>query len=229
MNGKRFFIGTLLASVLLLGGSAGLVAWADPLLTAGKLEPGETALFVNERYEAAGLLRRQDYSNLIMGTSLAANFRASWFSDLLGSETLKISFSDGRLSEFDIALDLACRTHGPMERVFFGLDPNILVRDDPSVELPEYLYNDNAVDDIQFYLNAESLVLAAKSLLLGDAGKVTLDSAYIWDGQHTFSVPRRWRATPAGGGGIPFACRRLPACGPDQCGRDLPLGGALSG
>lgn len=187
MNGKRFFIGALLATALLLGGAAGLVAWVDPLLTVGKLEPDETALFVNERYELAGLLRCQDYSNLVMGTSLAANFRASWFTNWLGSKTLKVSFPDGRLSEFDIALDLACRTHGPMERVYFGLDPNILVRDDMSVELPEYLYNDNTLDDFQFYLNAESLVLAVKSLLLGDAGKVTLDDAYMWDGKHIFS------------------------------------------
>ena len=60
MNGKRFFIGALAATALLLAAAAGLVAYADPLLTVGTLEPGETALFVNERYEAAGLIRRQE-------------------------------------------------------------------------------------------------------------------------------------------------------------------------
>lgn len=187
MNGKRFFIVALAACALLLAAAAGLVAYADPLLTVGTLEPGETALFVNERYEMAGLIRRQEYSNLVMGTSLAANFRASWFTTWLGADTLKVSFPDGRLSEFDIALDLAFRTHGSIDRVYFGLDPNILVRDDQSVELPEYLYNDSPLDDFQFYLNAESLVLAVKSLLLGEEGKTTLDEAYVWDGTHTFS------------------------------------------
>lgn len=187
MNGKRFFIGVLTASALLLAAAAGLVAYADPLLTLGTLEPGETALFINERYEMAGLIRRQEYSNLVMGTSLAANFRASWFTGWLGSDTLKVSFPDGRLSEFDIALDLACRTHGSIDRVYFGLDPNILVRNDQSVELPEYLYNDSPLDDFQFYLNAESLVLAVKSLMLGEEGKLTLNEAYVWDKTHTFS------------------------------------------
>ena len=187
MNGKRFFIGALAASALLLAASAGLVAWANPLLTAGALEPGETALFVNERYELAGLIRRQEYSNLVMGTSLAANFRASWFTELLGADTLKVSFPDGRLSEFDMALDLAFRTHGSIDRVYFDLDPNILVRNDQSVELPEYLYNDSPLDDFQFYLNGESLALAVKSLLLGEEGKRTLDEAYVWDNTHIFS------------------------------------------
>lgn len=187
MNGKQFFIGALLSAGVLLAACAGVVAWTDPLLATGKLEEEETALFVNERYEMAGLLRHQDYDNLVMGTSLAANFRASWFSGWLGSETLKVTFPDGRLSEFDIALDLAYRTHGTVERVFFGLDPNILIQEERGSELPEYLYNDNPLDDIQLYFNAESLALAVKSLLLGEGAKTTLNEAYVWDRNHIFS------------------------------------------
>lgn len=187
VKAKRFFIGALLAAGLALAACAGLVAWTDPLLSAGIPEEGDTALFVNERYEAAGLIRRQDYRNLVMGTSLAANFRASWFTQGLGSGTLKVTFPDGRLSEFDTALDLACRTHGDPQRVYFGLDPNILIRADQSSELPDYLYNDNPLDDIQLYLNAESLALAVKSLLRGEEAKTTLDEAYTWDRTHYFS------------------------------------------
>lgn len=187
MNAKRFFVGTLVCVLLLLCAAAGVVAWADPLLTVGALKKGDTGLFVNERYEMAGLIRNQDYEDLVMGTSLVANYRASWFSEETGRETLKVTFPDGRLSEFDIALDLAFRTHGTLNTVYFGLDPNVLIREDQGVELPEYLYNDNPVDDLQFYFNAESLGLAVKSLLMGDEAKVPLDEAFIWDGKHKFS------------------------------------------
>lgn len=187
MKAKTFFIGALSCALLLLGAAAAVVAAVDPLLTAGKLEEGETALFVNERYEMAGLIRRQDYDNLVMGTSLAANFRASWFTGWLGSETLKVTFPDGKLSEFGVALDLAYRAHGTVERVFFGLDPNILIHGDQRSELPEYLYNDNVLDDIQFYLNADSLALAIKTLVLGEKAKTTLNEAYTWDRTHVFS------------------------------------------
>lgn len=188
MNGRRFVAGTLACALLLLCCAAGLVAWADPLLTVGTLEEGETALFINERYEMAGLIRRQDYSSVLIGTSLAANFRASWFTQGTGNKTLKITFPDGRLSEFDTALDLAFRTHGALDTVYFCLDPTMLVREEQGSELPEYLYNDSPLDDIQFYLNGESVALAVKSLVWKDQDKVTLDDAYVWDGSSEFSV-----------------------------------------
>lgn len=187
MKARTFFLAVLACAVLLLAGTAGVVAWADPLLTAGSLKKGDTALFVNERYEMAGLIRNQDYEDLVMGTSLVANYRASWFTEGTGRETLKVTFPDGRLTEFEIALDLAFRTHGTLNTVYFGLDPNVLIREDQTVELPEYLYNDNPVDDLQFYFNAESLGLAVKSVLLGEDAKVPLDEAFIWDGKHQFS------------------------------------------
>lgn len=187
MRAKTFFITALACVLLVLAGTAAVVAWADPLLTAGTLEEGGAALFVNERYEMAGLIRRQPYEDIVMGTSLVANYRASWFEEGTGRKTLKVTFPDGRLSEFDIALDLAYRTHGTLNTVYFGLDPNVLIREDGGVELPEYLYNDNPVDDLEFYFNAESLGLAVKSLIQGEEAKTTLDEAFIWDGKHKFS------------------------------------------
>ena len=187
MKAKTFFLTVFACVLLALAGTAAAVARVDPLLTAGTLEEGETALFVNERYEMAGLIRRQDYEDIVMGTSLVANYRASWFTQSTGRRTLKITFPDGRLSEFDIALDLAFRTHETLNTVYFGLDPNVLIREDQSVELPEYLYNDNPVDDLQFYFNGESLALAVKSILLGDDAKVPLDEAFIWDEDYEFS------------------------------------------
>ena len=186
MTAKRFFAAALAAAVLLLAACAALVAAIDPLHTIRPMEEGETALFLNQRYEMPGLIRNQDYSSVVMGTSLVANFRASWF----GEDTLKITFPDGWIAEFDTALDLAFRTHPELERVYFCLDPNILVRSDSerAVELPGYLYNDNPVDDLEFYLNADSLVLAVESVQALKRGEGTdLDSAYIWDGTEAFS------------------------------------------
>ena len=186
VKSKTFFLTVLFCALALLLGTAGVVAWVDPMLTGG-LEEGETALFVNERYEMAGLIRHQDYEDIVMGTSLVANYRASWFTRGTGRETLKITFPDGRLSEFDIALDLAFRTHDKINTVYFCLDPNVLIRKDKGVELPEYLYNDDPLDDLQLYFNGECLALAVKSLLLGDRAKAPLDEAFVWDGKYEFS------------------------------------------
>ena len=197
MNAKRFFAVVLVAAAVVLGVAAAFVAWTDPLMRGG-LADGETALFINQRYEEPGLIRSQDYSAVVMGTSLVANYRASWFTEGLGEKTLKITFPDGWISEFDTALDLAFSTHPDLDKVFFGLDPNILVRSDSerTVELPKYLYNNNPLDDVEFYLNADSVVLAAKTLAARANGTGTdLDSAYLLQAEFSkknaiFGYPR---------------------------------------
>lgn len=194
VNAKRFFAVALATVLLGLGVVAAFIALVRPVAIAGMPEEGEKALFVNERYEMAGLIRNQDYSAVVMGTSLAANYRASWFAEAAGAETLKITFPDGWISEFDTALALAYETHPQLEQVYFCLDPNILIRSDEArtVELPVYLYNTTGLDDGEFYLNAGSAVLAAKTLLARAKGEGTdLDSAYTWEENYWFS---RWQA-----------------------------------
>lgn len=190
MNAKRFFVAAVAVVLVCLCGLAAVVAAVDPLFAFNGVEEGETAVFANQRYEMPGLIRHQDYSAVVMGTSLVANFRASWFEEGLDKDVLKITFPGGWISEFDTALELAYDTHTDLDQVFFCLDPNILVRSDSerTVDLPAYLYNTNPLDDMEFYLNADSLVLAGETVLAGLQGKSTdLDSAYIWDGTVGFS------------------------------------------
>lgn len=136
---------------------------------------------------------------MVMGTSLVANFRASWFTEGTGIETLKITFPDGWISEFDTALELAFASHPDLERVYFCLDPNILIRSDQerTVELPQYLYDRNPFNDVEFYLNADSFMLALQALRAQKRGEGTdLDSAYIWDGTVGFTKTQALASYP---------------------------------
>lgn len=190
MKAKRFFLIALASVVICLGLLVLLVSLEDPFFAVNGIGEGETALFDNQRYEMAGLIRHQDYSAVVMGTSLVANYRASWFTEGLGEKTLKITFPDGWISEFDTALNLAFRTHGELSSVYFCLDPNILIRPDSqrTVELPAYLYNNNPLDDVEYLLNADTYAMVLRSMLQRRTGAgVTLDEAYVWDGKYTFS------------------------------------------
>lgn len=190
MKSKRFFIAVLAGVLLCFGVLTALLSAEDPFFVLGGIEEGETALFDNQRYQMAGLIRHQDYQAVVMGTSLAANYRASWFTEGLGESTLKITFPDGWISEFDTALDLAFRTHPQLNTVFFCLDPNILIRSDRNrtVELPLYLYNSNPLDDVEYLLNADTYQLALHTWLERKENKtVPLDDAYLWEGSHGFS------------------------------------------
>ena len=189
MKAKTFFIAVLAGVLACLGTFILLLSIEDPFFVMGGIGEGETALFDNQRYQMAGLIRRQDYSQVVMGTSLAANYRASWFTEGTGEKTLKITFPDGWISEFDTALNLAFRTHPGLDRVYFCLDPNILIRPDSerTVELPGYLYNQNPFDDVEYLINADTYQTALRTWLRRQSAQtVPLDAAYVWDEGYQF-------------------------------------------
>lgn len=190
MKARTFFIAVLAGVAACFGAMLLLVSASDPFFILSGVDEGEVAVFDNQRYQMAGLIRHQDYSAVVMGTSLVANYRASWFTEGLGEQTLKITFPDGWISEFDTALDLAFRTHPDLDTVYFGLDPNILIRPDSqrTVELPRSLYSVNPLDDVEFLLNADTIQSVAQFYFQGrGAGAVPLDEAYVWDGAYRFS------------------------------------------
>ena len=190
MKAKTFFLSSVAAILVCFGVLIALLSLEDPFFVLNGIGEGETAMFSNQRYEMPGLIRHQDYSAVVMGTSLVANYRASWFTQGLGKKTLKITFPDGWVSEFDTSLELAFRTHPELDTVYFCFDPNILVRPDSerTVELPRYLYNLNPLDDLEYLLNADTYALALRAWLDRRESKtVTLDEAYIWDRAYIFS------------------------------------------
>lgn len=193
MKAKTFFISTIVSILVCFGAMAALLSLLsleDPFFMLNGIAEDETAVFNNQRYEMAGLIRHQDYSVVVMGASLAANCRASWFTEALEKKTLKITFPDGWITEFDTALRLAFRTHPGLDTVYFSLDPNILIRPDSqrTAELPEYLYNANPLDDVEYLLDADAYALALRAWMhRRSETAVTLDEAYVWEGLYSFS------------------------------------------
>lgn len=190
MNAKRFFLAAVVLALTVLLCLGGALAIVDPFFVVRNLEDGQLAFFSNQRYEQAGLIRNQDYSCLLMGTSLVSNCRASWFTQILGKPTLKVTFPSGWPTEFDRALRLAYETHPSLDTVYFGMDLLILVRDprEQDVDLPGYLYNTNPLDDVAYFLNKESYIQAVKAVWKARSGEAcVLDDAYVWDSKEEFS------------------------------------------
>lgn len=188
MNGKRFALLSLGIAALLALALTALVAVVDPFF---QFRLPETAVFENERYENAGIIRNSDFDTVLMGTSLVCNFRASWFDELTGGLTLKIGFRDGYLSDFDTALRLAYETEPEIKAVYFGLDANILVRSDTerTTDLPEYLYDSNRLNDISYFLNKDVYLRCFNTLAERARGNaVPVDEAHVWSGDAEFSA-----------------------------------------
>ena len=185
---RRWVLGLLAALLALLGLCAAVVIVVDPFFHYRTPDP-EAEVWFEERGQTAGLLRSQDYETVLMGTSLAANYRPLWFDAYFDTTTVKATIPNGGFHEFTVALDYACETH-PVKRVIFGLDPNILVRspEEAPDQMPEYLYDTNPWNDGAYLLNKDVLVRALYVVKERAAGNTqALQDAFVWDGEVFFS------------------------------------------
>lgn len=185
---RGWVLGLLAALLAALGLCAAIVVVVDPFFHYRSPDP-EAEVWFEERGQTAGLLRSQDYETVLMGTSLAANYRPMWFDAYFNTKTVKVTFPNGGFHEFTVALDYACQTH-EVKRVIFGLDPNILVRSvaEAPDQLPEYLYDTNPWNDGAYLLNKDVLVRALYVVKERAAGNTqALQDAFVWDGEVFFS------------------------------------------
>ncbi len=179
----------LLAGIVLILLACGAFVWAvDPFFHYHDPDP-EGEVWFDQRAQGAGLLRSQEYETILMGSSLAANYRPFWFDVFYDTSTVKITFPNGGFREFDRALEYAF-SQRDVKRVIFGLDPNLLSRnpvEEPD-ELPDYLYDDSVWNDGQYLLNKDVLFRSAYTLLKKAQGETqTLQDAFVWDGNVFFS------------------------------------------
>ena len=185
---KRWAAGLLAAVALLLALCAGTVRLADPFFHYRDPDPTGEVWF-DQRYQCAGLLRSQTYKTVLMGSSLAANYRPGWFDVFYDTATVKVTFPNGGFHEFDQALDYAF-SRQDVKRVIFGLDPNLLARspEEAPDQLPAYLYDDDPWNDGAYLLNKDVLMRSAYALLKKRAGETQpLQDAFVWDGNVYFS------------------------------------------
>lgn len=178
---RRWACGLLAAVLTLLAACAGLVYTVDPCLYYRVPREGRAAFF-NERYQAAGMVKNLPADTVLMGTSMAANYRSSRVGEVLGGTGLRITIPDGYLSEFDRVMELLFRSQTP-KRVVFLLDANILVRDESGVTgaMPDYLYNTSRLDDGKYLLNKDVLYYSVYTLLERRMGRTQpLEEGFTW-------------------------------------------------
>jgi len=167
---------------------AAVVYTVDPFFHYHDPDP-EGEVWFDQRYQCAGLLRSQSYETVLMGSSLAANYRPYWFDVFYDTSTVKVTFPNGGFHEFDQALDYAYSCQ-PLERVIFGLDPNLLARSAAEApdQLPAYLYDDGSWNDGPYLFNKDVLMRAVYTLMKRRAGETqSLQDAFVWDGNVFFS------------------------------------------
>ena len=169
-SARAWFGIAVAAIVVLLGGTAGLVWTVDPYFHYRRPDADRFRYTLdNQRSQNDGIVRHFDYRALITGSSMTENFKASDVERLWGLKTVKVPFSGASFRELNRIVRAACDANPDLELVIVGLDFNklIMARDWMRVDLgkfPDYLYDANPLNDVNYLLNLDAIRKSASGL-----------------------------------------------------------------
>ena len=187
MNRKqcmKFIYGILFGTVGALVLCALFVVFTDPFHQYRKRGDGE--YLSKAVYETAGAARNFDYRDVIVGSSMTENFRASDADALLGWDTLKLSYSGLWTDDMQAVLTQIFDTHEP-EHVLMSVDMYMFMDTPEQVKSrvyaprPEYLYTKSILDDAPYLWNLDVLREGVRKLY-GEVRGTTpsADLSYTW-------------------------------------------------
>ncbi len=162
---KRLFIGLIVAVVAVLSAVAALVVYVDPFFHYHRPLPGFPYVVDNQLSQNPGMATNMDYNGCIIGSSMTVNFDTDDFKELLGYDTVKLSYSGAYPRDdyniLSIVFDEStnARKTQDMGAVFFAMDIPTMTADinETKYPLPEYLYDDNIFNDVKYVLNKDVL------------------------------------------------------------------------
>lgn len=140
----------------------------------------------NQRSQNNGIVKHFDYDALITGTSMTENFKASELDSLFEVNSVKTCYSGAMFKEINDNVKVALENQD-VKMVVRGLDNFYLIQDkddlrDDLGDYPEYLYNDNIFDDVNYIYNKGVIMHYCLPMLakrvLGVAGGVTSFDEY---------------------------------------------------
>ncbi len=111
-------------------------------------------------YQVIGTLRTFDYNAVIAGSSMAENYSNKDFDTAYGCTTIKAVKPGADTADLVYLLEEAFREQ-EIEKVFYTLDISAITSSKhhsfAEEGMPEYLYNHNPLDDIQYLMNKDVL------------------------------------------------------------------------
>lgn len=154
---KKWSLGFLLITLALLVFFGGMTAVIDPYFHYGRPKEDLEYPIYDERYQNDGIVKHFAYDALITGTSLTQNFRTSQLNELFGVNAIKVPFAGSTYKEIDANLRRAIKANPELKMVVRCLDGYMLYEDKDAMRTdatyPDYLYDDNLFNDVQYVLN----------------------------------------------------------------------------
>jgi hypothetical protein len=157
MDSKKWTLTLLsltLAIVILFGT---LTYCLDPLLQYGADRGLLTYRHYSEIYCNPGIARNYSYNAVFLGSSMVENANVSELDSLLECKTVKLPYSGASSYNHKHILDVCYQSGNKIDKVFWALDEYAFTtdKDTPRYPLPEYLYDQNRINDLSYLLNLD--------------------------------------------------------------------------
>ncbi|MBP3655819.1 MAG: hypothetical protein J6K32_03900 [Clostridia bacterium] len=159
-----------------------------------------------QNYSNAGIAKSYDYDSVVIGSSMTENFSTKLLDAQLGGSFVKLPINGGSPFNHKQMMDLAFSTHD-VQRILYGVDVEALTYfyKTPKCEMPEYLYDDNLLNDTQYWFNMSVLgkFLPRCLATLGQSDPDLRDTMYNWGDLYDYGREAALRGIRINGKTIP--------------------------
>lgn len=193
MKKKTWALITLGVLLLAFAAAGALVIYVDPFQiyrpASRFIPPLDNTTQV---YSNAGVVRNWEYDSVSVGSSVTENNSPYLMDELFGGRFIKLSTSAGTAFNHALLMDLAF-DHHDIRTVVYALDVYSFIgqTDETGSDVPMYLYDDNPLNDVQYWFN-RSVLGSFLPRCLRTWGQTPDDSLresmYDWSGRDVYGI-----------------------------------------
>lgn len=184
MTRKQWAALTLALLACGLGGIVGSVMLIDPFeiyhQATSFIPPISNGTQI---YSNAGIAKSYSYDSIVIGSSMTENFKPSQLDALFGGQFVKLPVNAGSPFNHRQMMEMAFSTHG-VKRVLYGIDIELMTYfyTAPKCEMPDYLYDDDLLNDVRYWFNHSVLTRYIPECLStwGQHCDTLRDDMYSW-------------------------------------------------
>ncbi len=180
MATKRWALATLITLAALLALCAAAVYIVDPF--EHYRESAILPLYDQESYNNPGIVRNYEYNAAILGTSMVEMSHPSVIDACFGVTSVKLPMRGSHTAQMGWQLAHIFETR-ELELAILAVDAySLMGPPDDMEEIFPYLWNDNPLDDVNYLLNRDVLLVKIPRMLenIGKPTDTKRDDMYQW-------------------------------------------------
>jgi len=167
----------------------------DPYLFLGT-QPKPYIYVHNERYQIPGMARHEDYNLAVLGTSMVENFSDSYLSEKFNAKALRLPINASYITEQIKILDIV-KKYKDVRTILWAIDYRTIDINygdiyEKNVKFPDYLYDENPINDWRYIIDHNNFFLALKQYRMRKTGVNPFD--YFITDRDTLNT-WMWRGT----------------------------------